>query len=226
MGTRSGDIDPSIVVFLQRHGLDADSIEAMLNSASGLLGLSGFSDMRDVGQAAEQGQTGARLALDMAAHRLAKYIGAYNVAAGGAHALVFTGRMGEHGRRFRARTARHLEPLSRPARCDGARFDDDCRPPRSCPLGAPPSLSGGTSPTRNSGAAAVGLLSQVAAAAATYSAVRAFWPYYRITSSQNLGEGSARCGHVRTRRRGGRQATGTRQGTPVTRRRHACAHGG
>lgn len=111
MGTRSGDIDPSIVVFLQRHGLDAESIEAMLNGASGLLGLSGFSDMRDVEQAAEKGHSGALLARDMAAYRLAKYIGAYNLAAGGSHALVFTGGIGEHDWRFRARTAGYLEPL-------------------------------------------------------------------------------------------------------------------
>lgn len=111
MGTRSGDVDPSIVVLLQRQCLDPGSVERMLNTSSGLLGLSGFSDMRDVEQAAERGQEGARLALDVAAYRLAKYVGAYNVSVGGADALVFTDGIGEHDWRFRARTVSHLEPV-------------------------------------------------------------------------------------------------------------------
>ena len=90
MGTRSGDVDPSILVFLARQGYDADGLDALLNRESGLLALGGASDMRSVTEAADGGNEAAAMALDIAAYRLAKYIGAYHVAVGGAQAVVFT----------------------------------------------------------------------------------------------------------------------------------------
>lgn len=101
MGSRSGDIDPSILVFLTRLGYDADQLDTLLNRESGLLALAGSNDMRTVVEAAEAGDSAARMALAVAAYRLAKYIGAYHVAVGGAKALVFTAGIGENSAQFR-----------------------------------------------------------------------------------------------------------------------------
>ncbi|WP_426303284.1 acetate/propionate family kinase [Arthrobacter sp. R-11] len=111
MGTRSGDLDPSIVTLLQRRGLGPDEVDELLNQRSGLLGLSGSADMRTVQDAAQHGDPAADLALDMAAYRLAKYIAGYNMVVGGAHALVFTGAIGEHSGPFRSRVLSWLAPL-------------------------------------------------------------------------------------------------------------------
>ncbi len=111
MGTRSGDIDPSILVFLLREGYDADSLDDLLNRESGLLALGGASDMRTVEEAAWDGKTAAAMALDIAAYRLAKYIGAYHVAVGGAQALVFTAGIGENAPEFRELTVDKLGAL-------------------------------------------------------------------------------------------------------------------
>ncbi|GAA1496119.1 acetate/propionate family kinase [Paeniglutamicibacter kerguelensis] len=111
MGTRCGDIDPSIVLLLQRRGLDADAIEELLNLQSGFQALCGFSDMRSIEEAAMAGHGKARLALEIAAYRLAKYIGGYHVAVGGAKALVFTAGIGENSSRFRSLVVGKLGPL-------------------------------------------------------------------------------------------------------------------
>ena len=111
MGTRSGDIDPSILVFLLREGYDADSLDDLLNRESGLLALGGASDMRTVEEAAADGKTAAATALEVAAYRLAKYIGAYHVAVGGAQALVFTAGIGENAPEFRELTVDRLGAL-------------------------------------------------------------------------------------------------------------------
>ncbi len=111
MGTRSGDLDPSILIFLQRQGLSADQIDTMLNRESGLKALAGNNDMRAVVDAAESGDKRAQTALDVAAHRLAKYIGGYHVAVGGAHALVFTAGIGENSAAFRTLVASRLGAL-------------------------------------------------------------------------------------------------------------------
>ncbi|MFJ6416058.1 acetate/propionate family kinase [Paeniglutamicibacter sp. NPDC091659] len=111
MGTRCGDIDPSVVLFLQRRGLDADAIEELLNLQSGFQALCGLSDMRSIEEAAIAGQDKARLALEIAAYRLAKYIGGYHVAVGGAKALVFTAGIGENSPRFRSLVVGKLAPL-------------------------------------------------------------------------------------------------------------------
>ncbi|MCC3289420.1 MULTISPECIES: acetate/propionate family kinase [unclassified Arthrobacter] len=111
MGTRSGDVDPSILIFLARQGYDADALDNLLNRESGLRALAGESDMRGIEEAADNGNEQARLALTVAAYRLAKYIGAYHVAVGGAQAVVFTAGIGENGWSFRQLVVDQLGPL-------------------------------------------------------------------------------------------------------------------
>ncbi|MBP3041997.1 acetate kinase [Arthrobacter jiangjiafuii] len=111
MGTRSGDVDPSILVFLLREGYDATRLDDLLNRKSGLLALGGASDMRTLAEAADGGDEAASMALKIAAYRLAKYIGAYHVAVGGAQALVFTAGIGENGWEFREKTVELLGAL-------------------------------------------------------------------------------------------------------------------
>jgi acetate kinase len=103
MGTRSGDLDPAIVgVLAGREGVSAGEVERWLNERSGLLGLSGTSrDMRDL-LARSETDPRARLAVDVFCYRARKYVGAYLAALGGAHALVFTGGIGEHAAPVRA----------------------------------------------------------------------------------------------------------------------------
>ena len=112
MGTRSGDIDPAILeVLSQREGLSVGQLLTMLNTASGLLGLSGLSaDMRTLLEAAA-GPDGrqARLAIDVFCYRVKKYIGAYLTALDGADAIVFTGGIGENAPAVRAKICAGLE---------------------------------------------------------------------------------------------------------------------
>ena len=104
MGTRSGDIDPSIIFHLINHyGFNADQISNLLNKCSGMLGLTGFSDMRDINQAQQQGDSEAELALDMYAYRIKKYIGAYAAALNGLDAIIFTAGVGENDAATRLR---------------------------------------------------------------------------------------------------------------------------
>jgi acetate kinase len=111
MGTRSGDVDPSILVFLLREGYGADTLDDLLNRESGLLALGGASDMRTLVEAAAGGDEAADVALNVASYRLAKYIGAYHVAVGGAQALVFTAGIGENAWEFRELTVNRLGAL-------------------------------------------------------------------------------------------------------------------
>ncbi|MDP9888894.1 acetate kinase [Pseudarthrobacter enclensis] len=111
MGTRSGDLDPSILVFLGRAGWSPEDIDTMLNRESGLKGLAGNNDMRSVVEASEAGDERASMALAVASYRLAKYIGGYHVAVGGAKALVFTAGIGENSQQFRAQVADRLGAL-------------------------------------------------------------------------------------------------------------------
>ncbi len=97
MGTRCGDIDPGALIYILRHlKLDASGLEEMLDKDSGLKGLCGKNDMRDVIISAEEGDETAGNALDVFAYRVQKYIGAYMVVLGGIDAVVFTGGMGEN----------------------------------------------------------------------------------------------------------------------------------
>jgi acetate kinase len=111
MGTRSGDVDPSILVFLGRAGWTPEDIDTMLNRESGLKGLAGNNDMRSVVEASEAGNAKASMALAVASYRLSKYIGGYHVAVGGAKALVFTAGIGENSHQFRALVADKLGAL-------------------------------------------------------------------------------------------------------------------
>src|SRR5205085_12384148 len=78
MGTRSGDIDPSIIFHLiNQLGYDPEQVNTLLNKRSGMLGLTGFSDMRDIDKAVQEGNNDAELALEMYAYRIKKYIGSY-----------------------------------------------------------------------------------------------------------------------------------------------------
>lgn len=112
MGTRSGDLDPSVVTHLMRnHGYDVEELDTLMNRRSGLLGLAGEADMRQVLENAASGDGRARNALDVASYRLAKYVGGYHVAVGGAQAIVFTAGIGENSAPFRARVLDRLEAL-------------------------------------------------------------------------------------------------------------------
>ena len=113
MGTRTGDLDPSIVTaLLERYpDLDAQRLDQIMNQESGLKALAGHSDMRTVDERAQAGDQRAELALEMTAYRLAKYIGGYHVAVGGAQALIFTAGIGENSAGFRQRVVDKLEAL-------------------------------------------------------------------------------------------------------------------
>lgn len=111
MGTRSGDLDPSILVFLGRAGWTPEDLDTLLNRESGLKGLAGNNDMRSVVEAAEAGDARAAAALAVTSYRLAKYVGAYHVAVGGAKALVFTAGIGENSHQFRSLVADRLGAL-------------------------------------------------------------------------------------------------------------------
>src|SRR5215831_12926878 len=113
MGTRSGSIDPSIVLHVQQHhGLTVEQVEAALNHESGLLGVSGLSgDMRQVLDAARAGHEQAKLALAAYAHRVRQAIGALTVTVGGVDALVFTAGVGEHAAQVRESICAGLECL-------------------------------------------------------------------------------------------------------------------
>jgi acetate kinase len=113
MGTRSGDVDPAILLYLARElGASPDEIDDIINKKSGLLGVSGVSsDMRDVEEAAANGNTRAVLALAIFCYRIKKYIGAYAAAMGGLDAVVFTGGIGENSANVRARVCDGLGVL-------------------------------------------------------------------------------------------------------------------
>ncbi len=112
MGTRSGDIDASIIDFLiSKEGLTAQETEGLLNKQSGLLGISGLTnDMRELlEEARENNDRRALLAIELFSYRARKYIGAYLAAMGGADAVVFTGGIGENSAEIRSRICQGLE---------------------------------------------------------------------------------------------------------------------
>jgi acetate kinase len=97
MGSRCGDLDPAIAFYLMRQGgMSADRVERMLNSESGLKGICGTNDMREIQQRTAGGDERSALALDMFCYRVKKYIGAYCAVLGEVDALVFTGGIGEN----------------------------------------------------------------------------------------------------------------------------------
>jgi acetate kinase len=103
MGTRSGDIDPAALVHLSRRaGLSIDDLDALLNTRSGLKGLAGRSDMRDILAGREQGDAASTLAFDVYVHRLRAYAGAYIAQLGGVDVISFTAGVGENAAAVRA----------------------------------------------------------------------------------------------------------------------------
>ncbi|MBE9403789.1 acetate kinase [Brachybacterium sp. p3-SID1565] len=110
MGTRTGDIDPSVYIHLHRQaGLSADEIDTILNKRSGMLGLCGMSDFRDITAAVDAGDETARLALDVYVHRLRKYIGSYAFVLGGVDTIAFTAGIGENVWQVREQALADLE---------------------------------------------------------------------------------------------------------------------
>jgi acetate kinase len=112
MGTRCGDIDPAIHFYLMRQaGLPYQEVEQLLNKESGLKGVCGANDMREVHRMADASDDRARLALDMYCYRIKKYIGAYYAVLGHVDAVVFTAGIGENDTWVRAQACRGLEAL-------------------------------------------------------------------------------------------------------------------
>ncbi|HEX8132580.1 MAG TPA: acetate kinase [Actinomycetes bacterium] len=118
MGTRSGDLDPAIVLFLDREArLSLDEIDTLLNRESGMKGLAGDNDLRQIERRAAAGDRQAQEALDVYCYRIRKYVGAYAAALGRLDALVFTAGVGENSVAVRAQVCRGLERF-------GVRLDD------------------------------------------------------------------------------------------------------
>lgn len=112
MGTRSGDVDPAVHAYLARRaGLSPEAVETALNEASGLKGLCGENDMREIERRAADGDERSVLALDVFCYRARKYVGAYAAAMGALDALVFTAGIGEHSAAVRRRICEGLGVL-------------------------------------------------------------------------------------------------------------------
>lgn len=111
MGTRSGDVDPAVIFHLLTCGYSPEAANKLLNKQSGLLGLTGFSDMRDVRRALAAGDPAALLACELYAYRVKKYIGAYAAILNGLDAILFTGGVGENDRAMRETICTHLDFL-------------------------------------------------------------------------------------------------------------------
>ncbi|WP_028374874.1 acetate/propionate family kinase [Leeuwenhoekiella sp. MAR_2009_132] len=112
MGTRAGDIDQSVVFYMQEHlGYSIPEVNDILNKKSGMLGLTGFSDLRDIEEAAAAGDSVCTLALEMNAYRIRKYIGAYAAALNGIDAIVFTAGIGENSSYLRSKVCAQMDYL-------------------------------------------------------------------------------------------------------------------
>jgi acetate kinase len=110
MGTRSGDLDPAVVTFLQRDaGMPVAEVDDLLTHRSGLLGLAGAGDVRSVLAAREAGDERAALAVDVYCHRIRKYVGAYHAVLGHLDAITFTAGVGEHAPAIRAESLAGLQ---------------------------------------------------------------------------------------------------------------------
>ncbi|MHB1570729.1 MAG: acetate/propionate family kinase [Solirubrobacteraceae bacterium] len=132
MATRSGSVDPGLLLWLLERGVGADELGDGLEHEAGLLGLAGTADMRDVLSREAAGDPVAREALDVYLHRLRGAIGSMVASLGGLDALAFTGGIGEHGPRIRADTVRGLQFLGLaldPSANDRARADADISAP-------------------------------------------------------------------------------------------------
>ena len=109
MGTRSGDIDPAILFYLARtQGYTIDALDKLLNKESGLKGICGNNDMREIGKMAQEGDEKAKLALEMFNYRIKKYIGAYSAVLGRVDCIIFTGGIGENDSDVRRNSCKNL----------------------------------------------------------------------------------------------------------------------
>lgn len=112
MGTRCGDIDSAILPFLAKlKGLSIDKLDTLMNKESGMYGLCGFNDFRDIREQIQKGDDKARLALDMFCYRLVKYIGSYLAVLENVNALIFTGGIGENDELVRQKVCQKLSHL-------------------------------------------------------------------------------------------------------------------
>ncbi|MGY4384176.1 acetate kinase [Pedobacter sp. UYP24] len=112
MGTRSGDIDPSVIFHLMEHsGYTREQLSTLMNKQSGLLGVGGSSDMRDVRKLVSEGDESALLALQLYAYRIKKFIGAYAAVLNGIDAIIFTAGVGENDVAMRASVCENLNYL-------------------------------------------------------------------------------------------------------------------
>lgn len=110
MGTRSGDIDHSIIFYMVKTlGYSLDEVNELLNKKSGMLGLTGYNDLRDIEVEASKGNTNCILALEMNAYRIKKYIGAYIAAMNGLDAIIFTAGIGENSNLMRQLVCKDME---------------------------------------------------------------------------------------------------------------------
>jgi acetate kinase len=122
MGSRSGDLDPAVVLYLQREGgLSVDEVDSLLNQGSGLKGLAGSNDVRRLAEHADAGDAAADVALEIFCYRVRKYVGAYAVALGRLDGLIFTAGVGQHSARVRAAVCSGLGILG--VQLDSARND-------------------------------------------------------------------------------------------------------
>ncbi|MFT4109204.1 acetate/propionate family kinase [Propionicimonas sp.] len=109
MGTRSGDVDPGLHAFLGRElGMDLGEVDNLLNKKSGMLGLAGVTDFRDLNELIEEGDEAAALALDVYCHRLISFIGAYIAVLGGVDVISFTAGVGENDSLVRSKVVGRL----------------------------------------------------------------------------------------------------------------------
>ena len=112
MGTRSGDIDQSVIFYLQKNlNYSVDEINTLLQKKSGLQGLTGLSDLRDIQEKAESGDAKCQFALDLMTYRIKKYIGSYASALNGVDALVFTAGIGENSAKVREMVCEGMDYL-------------------------------------------------------------------------------------------------------------------
>ncbi|NII83022.1 MULTISPECIES: acetate/propionate family kinase [unclassified Pedobacter] len=112
MGTRSGDIDPSVIFHLMEHsGYTLEQLSALLNKQSGLLGVGGSSDMRDIRKMVSEGNAAAALAINLYAYRIKKFIGAYAAVLNGIDAIIFTAGVGENDSNMREAVCSELDYL-------------------------------------------------------------------------------------------------------------------
>ncbi|MFT3944975.1 MAG: acetate kinase [Ancrocorticia sp.] len=125
MGSRTGDIDPAVVFHLARvAGMSIDEIDSLFNRQSGMKGLTGVNDMREVWKLADEGDQNAKEAMDVYVHRLLKYVGAYAAVMNGLDALTFTAGAGENDGRLRAAVVDRLS-------CFGVKLDEEKNSVRS-----------------------------------------------------------------------------------------------